>query len=94
MCLHIPDGILREAGISDRDVLIEHACRLFDTDKLDKPAACRMCGLERVDFEAALRERGLPLIHSTEHDYRQDMQSIQQLRAVRTFPEDNGPGCK
>ncbi len=76
MGLFIPDEILTQAGLSDRDALIEFACRLFDAGKLDKPTAERMCGLSRVEFEAQLHARGLTVYRTTAEDYHQDRDSF------------------
>ena len=46
--LHIPADILKEAGLTESDALVEFACRLFDAGRLSKAAAARLCGLERL----------------------------------------------
>jgi predicted HTH domain antitoxin len=73
MCLVIPDEILKQAGLSGRDALIEFACRLFEGGRLDKPIAARLCGLTRVEFEAELYRRGLTVYRTTEAEYEQDI---------------------
>ncbi|HMN39413.1 MAG TPA: UPF0175 family protein [Phycisphaerales bacterium] len=75
MFLDIPDEILREAGLTKHDALVEFACRLFDAGKLDKAVAARLCGLERPAFEAELAKRGLTVYRSTLEDYELDRQS-------------------
>jgi predicted HTH domain antitoxin len=79
----IPDDILRQAGITEQEALIELACRLFDSDRLDFPAAARLAGLERVQFERELRTRNLPVIHYTQDDFRQDLETIEHLETIR-----------
>lgn len=81
MCLHIPDEILKQAGLSDRDALIEFACRMFDAEKLSKNAACRLCGLERPAFEAELHHRGLAVYRTTLEQYERDRWIIDLPRA-------------
>lgn len=51
MPLTIPDNVLQEAGLTEREALIEIACRLYDADVLTKNAATRMTGQSRRDFE-------------------------------------------
>lgn len=63
MPLTIPDDTLNDLKMDEREARIEIACRLFDADKLSKPAACRLTGLSRVEFEGELSKRGLPWIH-------------------------------
>lgn len=83
MCLLIPDNILQQAGVTEREALAELACRLFDADKLDFNAAARLAKLDRSGFESELRARGLPIVHYTEEDYRQDRETIERLRGKR-----------
>lgn len=72
MQLTIPDDILKEAGLTDRDALVEFACRLFDAGRLSKSAAARLCALERLAFEAELHRRGLAVYRTSVEDYDQD----------------------
>jgi predicted HTH domain antitoxin len=72
MTFSIPDDILREAGLNERELLVEIACRLFDAEKISKASAGRICGLSRVDFEAALYARGLDVYHASLEEYEKD----------------------
>lgn len=83
MCLLIPDDILKAAGLTEREALVELACRLFDADKLDFNTAARLAGLERVEMERELLARNLPIVHYTEDDVRQDTDAIAHLEARR-----------
>jgi predicted HTH domain antitoxin len=76
MTLSIPDDILKAAGLSERDALVEFACRLFDAGKLPKSLAARLCGLDRPSFEAELHRRGLTVYRTTVEDYEQDLESF------------------
>lgn len=69
MPLVIPDELLQELGLDEREARIEIACRLFDAGKLSKASAGRLAGLSRPDFEAALIERGLPWVRIEGDDY-------------------------
>ena len=80
MTITIPDDILAQAGLTEGDALIEFACRLFDADRLTRHAASRLAGLERVAFEIELRKRGIAVYRPTVEDFRQDMETIRQLR--------------
>jgi predicted HTH domain antitoxin len=79
MPITIPDDILRDAGLTEREALIEIACRLYDAEKLDKTAACRLCGLVRPAFEEELYKRKLPLYHLSVEEFEQDMENIKSL---------------
>jgi predicted HTH domain antitoxin len=76
MALVIPDDILREAGLGERDALIEFACWLFDSGRAPKEVAARMCGLDRVSFEAELYRRNLAVYRTTAEEYEQDLKHL------------------
>ncbi|HYE63029.1 MAG TPA: UPF0175 family protein [Phycisphaerales bacterium] len=80
MTLTIPDEVLQTSGLSERELLIEIACRLYDAEKLDKTPACRLCGLSRVEFEDELHKRKLPLYHLSVEDFEQDMKTVEAMR--------------
>ncbi len=87
MPLIIPDEVLKELNMGECVARIELACRLFDADKLSKPAASRLAGLKRVDFEEELAKRGLPIIHYTLEMLKQDMEALEKKWAsLRLFP--------
>ena len=75
MTISIPDDILARAGLTERDALIEFACRLYDAERLEKPDATRLCHLERVEFEAELHKRGLTVHRTSLADYELDRKS-------------------
>lgn len=79
----ISDETLKQAGLTEREMKVEIACRLFDAGKLSKPMAGRLAGLSRVEFEDALLERGLPLIHVDDEYVRQELEM-----ARRAWPEN------
>jgi predicted HTH domain antitoxin len=58
MTLHLPDDILKEAGISEQEALLELAIRLLHTDRLGLTAASHLAGLDRVHFEIELNRSG------------------------------------
>jgi predicted HTH domain antitoxin len=51
MPIVISDETLEQAGLTEREALIEIACRLFDVGKLHLWPAAKMAGLSRVEFE-------------------------------------------
>jgi predicted HTH domain antitoxin len=79
MPVTISDDVLKQANLSERDALIEIACRLFDADKLTKTQASRLAGLSRIDFEAELVRRGLPVIHIDDEYWEQELKSLQRI---------------
>ena len=79
MPLTIPDQLLNEAGLSERDARIEIACRLYDANKLTMPAAVRWAGLSRVEFEEELLQRKIAISRPTPEDLKQDLETLRRL---------------
>ncbi len=79
----IPDDVLRKANLTEREALIEIACRLYDVGKLHLWAAAQLAGLSRVEFEEALISRGLPVYRYTEEDFQEDLAAIEHLEKLR-----------
>lgn len=79
MTLTIPDEALEESGMSERDLLVELACRLYDAGKLSKRHARRMVEMTRDEFNAELLNRGLPVIHYTAEDLEREMETLKHL---------------
>lgn len=73
----IPDEVLRQAGLSEREALIEIACRLYDAGVLLQPDATRLSGLTRSEFWEALRSRGLPWMHVEELEPEAEFAALQ-----------------
>jgi len=81
MPLTIPDDILAETGLNERDARIEIACHLFDAGRLTMPAAARWAGLSRTELEEELLRRNLPLCRPTVEDFEQDLETLDKLGA-------------
>jgi predicted HTH domain antitoxin len=79
MTLTIPDEALEESGTSERDLLIELACRLHDAGKLSKWHARRLVGMSRDQFNAELADRGLAVIRYTAEDLDREMETLRRL---------------
>jgi predicted HTH domain antitoxin len=74
MTITIPDDIARRGGVTERDVLVELACKLYNADRIQKAEATRMTGLSRAEFEAELTSRGLPWIRVRDDDALADIE--------------------
>jgi predicted HTH domain antitoxin len=79
MPLVIPDDALRGAGLSEREALIEFACRLFESRKLTLSGAARLAGLSRVGFEDELLARRIPWSCPDEGDLADDLAALDRL---------------
>lgn len=80
MTFTIPDDILAQAGLTNRDAMVEFACLLFDTERLDKPTAARLAGLDRPQFEAELLRRGIAPWRPTLDEFEEDVRALEKLR--------------
>jgi predicted HTH domain antitoxin len=80
MSITISDELLREAGMSDREALVEIACRLFEAGKLTLPLAARLAGVDRGEMEDQLLDRKIPLYRPSLEDYRSDVDALRKLK--------------
>ena len=76
----ISDEILREAGLSEREALVEFACRLFDAGKLTLWWAAKMADLDRNGIEDALLERGIAIYRPQPADLAEDLATLRRLK--------------
>jgi predicted HTH domain antitoxin len=79
MPLVISDEVLQEAGLDEREALVEFACRLFDAGKLALWPAARLAGLERIDMEHELMKRGIPIYRPTLDEVAEDLARLDRL---------------
>jgi predicted HTH domain antitoxin len=81
MSLTISDDILREAGLTERKLLIEMACHLFNRQLLALWPAARLAGLTRSEFEEELIQRRIPIYRSTVEDLVHDLEALERMGA-------------
>ncbi len=81
MTLHLSEDILKQAGLTEQDVVIELACRLFDAERLPLWPAAQLCGLDRVTFEEELRKRKIAIYRPTVEDVLEDLQTLKDFRS-------------
>jgi predicted HTH domain antitoxin len=75
----ISDETLEQAGLTEREALIEIACRLFDIGKLHLWPAAKMAGMSRGEFEVALMDRKIPVYRPTIEDLDHDLAALKRL---------------
>ena len=78
--LMIPEEVLKEAGLSENEALVEFACRLFDAGKLTLWSAAKLARLDRNGIEDALLNRGLPIYRPQVSDLDEDIVTLQSLK--------------
>lgn len=79
MQIIIPDAVLKDAGLTPKDVLVELACRLFDIGRIGLSEGGRIVGVSRIEFERFLRERGIAAYRVTEADVDADLRTLRSL---------------
>ena len=75
----ISDETLREAGLDEREAVIEFACRLFDAGKLTLWSAAKLAGLSRPEIEAELGRRKIAVYRPSAADLADDRAALERL---------------
>ncbi len=76
----ISDETLQQTGMTEREVVIEIACRLFDIGKLPLWPAAQMARLSRAEFEQELVNRRIPIHRPTSQDLADDLATLERLK--------------
>ena len=76
----ISDETLRQTGMTEREVALELACRLFDLGKLPLWPAAKLAGLNRAEFEGELVSRQIPIHRPTSQDLADDLATLERLK--------------
>jgi predicted HTH domain antitoxin len=79
MPLTIPDETLAAARMTEQELRVEIACRLFEADKLSLWPAAQLAGMSRDDFIDALHQRGIGWPRLDVEDFEQDAKAIDKL---------------
>ncbi len=75
MIVEIPDQIIKQSGLSAKEILLKVALVLFQEEKLTLGQASRLVGLHQYEFQKELATRNIP-VHYGEEDYKRDLQTI------------------
>jgi predicted HTH domain antitoxin len=76
----ISDETLKAAGLTEREAVVEFACRFFDANKLALWPAAKLAGLSRSEFEQELMNRKIPVYRPSLQDLADDMDAISRMR--------------
>ena len=77
--IHLPSDVLREAGLTETDAVVELACRLFQGGRLTLWQAARLAGLDRNGIEDALLARQIPIYRPSVEDLRDDLHNLDAM---------------
>jgi predicted HTH domain antitoxin len=75
----IPDETLKQAGLTEREMKVEIACRLYDADKLELWPAAQLAGVSRGEFEDELMSRRIPVYRPTVEDFQKDLKALDEM---------------
>ena len=87
MPLIIPDDVLKELKMDEREARIEIACRLFDAEKLALWPAAQFAGLSRVEMEDELSMRKIPIYRITREYWEQEKRTLDHLQSLDQHTE-------
>ena len=79
MALVIPDDVLRDMNLDERQARIEIACRLFDGGKLHLWPAAKLAGLSRGEMEEELMRRGIAVYRCTPDQWQDESEALKRL---------------
>ncbi len=77
----LSDDELRETGLTERQIRIELACRLFDTQHMALWPAAKLAGMSRGEFERELLARKIPAYRYTREAFDQDLRTLSNSEA-------------
>jgi predicted HTH domain antitoxin len=77
--LHVPDDVLKRLGGTERQALIEIACRLYETRTLLFDEAARFAETTLEEFAKACAARRIPVYWITEEDLASDLRTLKKM---------------
>jgi predicted HTH domain antitoxin len=83
MPLVISDEVLRAAHLTEREAMLEFACRLFEAGRLSLGHAGKIVGLDEIEMEKELAAREIPRYQYTSEKLKTDLQSLRKLEGWR-----------
>ena len=75
MALIINDEILKKAQISEKDLMIDLSCYLYDKKRLSLGQARQLADLDQITFQRELVKRDID-IHYTEKELNDDLKNL------------------
>lgn len=78
MPLIVPDEVLRLAGITEDELLLEIAVVLFQRERLTLAQASKLAGISRTELQKELASRRVP-IHYDLEDFKDDLRTLREV---------------
>lgn len=79
MIVEIPDTIIKQSGLSAKEILLKVAVVLFQEEKLTLGQASKLAGIHQFEFQQELAKRKIP-VHYGEEDFERDLQTIKLIK--------------
>jgi predicted HTH domain antitoxin len=83
MPLVISDEVLRAAQLTEKEALVEFACRLFEAGRLSLGHAGEIAGLSKSQMEKELIARDIPRYVYTPEMLEKDIQALKMMEGSR-----------
>jgi predicted HTH domain antitoxin len=74
MIVEIPHYVLKQAGLTSKELLLRVALLLFQEEKLTLGQASKLAGLHRFEFQKEPAQRKIPIHYGQEY-LEQDLQT-------------------
>jgi len=71
--LNIPDNVTLD--VSEHDIKMLLACKLYEEGVLDTGYAAKSIGMERVDFIMEMQKYGISIFERTDEELEEDMKN-------------------
>jgi len=81
MAVTIDDALLKAANLDEYEFKLEIAIALFAQGRMTLAQASRFVGMSYMDFQALLSDREI-CVHYDFDDFRQDIQTLEQLSRI------------
>jgi predicted HTH domain antitoxin len=74
----IPDAALQQAQISPRELLVDFAVFLYQSERLSIGRASKLANLDVISFQKEMAIRNV-CVHYDENDYEKDVLALKRL---------------
>ena len=75
MTVEIPDQVLKQAGLTSKELLLRVALLLFQEEKLTLGQASELAGMHQFEFQKELAKREIA-VHYGEEDLERDLDTL------------------
>jgi predicted HTH domain antitoxin len=77
----IPDAALQQAQISPRELLVDFAVFLYQSERLSIGRASKLANLDVISFQKEMAIRNV-CVHYDEKDYESDVETLKKLNLL------------